>query len=123
MKLVPYTYSSQKRLTKQIHTIRILMEGQQIWNEEMVQSDPIQNALEPNDLYVKTTFSENDTGYFQIDTQRTDLNSMYDYKDCEPSTEALCWNTFYIITDEHGSPFIDIPHSFLNTILKAHYVV
>ena len=123
MKLVPYTYKSLKRLTKQIHTIRVLMEGHEIWNEENVQSDPIRLALEPNDLYVQRDFSEDNHHYFQIDVSRTDLTTMYDYKECDPATTTLCWNTFHIITDERGSLFIDIPYPFLNTILKAHYVV
>lgn len=123
MKLVPYTYTSRKRLAKQIHTIRVLMEGNQIWTEESVQSDPIQQALQPNDLYVQQDFSEKDLHYFQIDVSKTDLTTMYDYKECDPGTTTLCWNTFHIITDERGNPFIDIPYPFLSTILKAHYVV
>jgi hypothetical protein len=123
MKLVPYTYESKKRLTKQIHIIRVLMEGNQIWTEETVQSDPIHQALQPNDLYVQHDFSEADLHYFQIDVSKTDLTTMYDYKEREPTTTTLCWNTFHIITDERGNPFIDIPYPFLSTILKAHYVV
>jgi len=123
MKLIPYTYESLKRLTKQIHTIRVLMEGNQIWTEEAILADPIQQALQPNDLYVQRDFSEKDLHYFQIDCSRTDLTTMYDYKECDPGTTTLCWNTFHIITDERGNPFIDIPYPFLSTILKAHYVV
>ena len=123
MKLVPYTYESKKRLTKQIHTIRVLMEGNQIWTEESVQSDPIRQALQPNDLFVQQDFSEADLHYFQIDVSKTDLTTMYDYKECDSDTNTLSWNTFHIITDERGNPFIDIPYPFLSTILKAHYVV
>ena len=123
MKLVPYTYESLKRLKRQIHTIQVLMEGHEIWTEETVLADPIQQALQPNDLYVQTTFLEKDLHYFQIDRSRTDLMTMYDYKECDPDTTTLCWNTFHIITDECGNPFIDIPYPFLSTILKAHYVV
>ena len=106
MKLVPYTYESKKRLAKQIHIIRVLLEGQSVWTEESVHSDPIRVALEPNDLY-----------------DRTDLTNMYTYRECDPDTTQLCWNTFHVITDERGNPFIDIPYPFLRTILKAHYVV
>jgi NADPH-dependent ferric siderophore reductase len=123
MRLVPYTYESKKRLTRQIHTIRVLLEGQALWTEESVHTDPIRLALEPNDLYVRTSFAEQGTSYFEIDTGKTDLNNMYTYKECDPATTQLCWNTFHIITDERGSPFIDIPYPFLRTILKAHYVV
>ena len=123
MKLVPYTYESKKRLTKHIHTIRVLLEGQNIWTEESVHTDPIRLALEPNDLYVRTSFAEKDMTYFEIDVARTDLNNMYTYRECDPSTTTLCWNVFHVITDERGSPFIDIPYPFLRTILKAHYVV
>ena len=122
MKLLPYTYESKKRLARQIHIIRVLMEGHEIWKEAVL-ADPIQQALHPNDLYVQTTFSEKDLHYFQIDRSRTDLTTMYDYKECDPGTTTLCWNTFHIITDERGNPFIDIPYPFLSTILKAHYVV
>jgi len=123
MKLIPYTYESKKRLTKQIHIIRVLMEGHEIWNEESVLTDPIHQALQPNDLFVQQDFSEADLHYFQIDVSKTDLTTMYDYKECDSDTNTLCWNTFHIITDERGNPFIDIPYPFLSTILKAHYVV
>ena len=123
MKLVPYTYESKKRLTKQIHIIRVLLEGQSVWTEESVHADPIRVALEPNDLYVRTSFAEKDMTYFEIDVNRTDLTNMYTYRECDPDTTQLCWNTFHVITDERGNPFIDIPYPFLRTILKAHYVV
>jgi len=84
--------------------------------------NPIQNALEPNGLFATKSFLEGDHNYFQIDETQTDMSSMFDYKECEPATDILCWNTFFIITNETGNLWFDIPHPFLITILKAHYV-
>lgn len=124
MKLVPYTYSSHKRTEKIIHTVRVLMEGTQIWTEPEISTDPLETALRPNGIIAEPTCKEGDLHYFKVDTKQTDLESMYDYKECEANTDMLCWNTFHIITDLGGSPWIDIPiqQSFLRTILKAHHV-
>ena len=124
MKLVPYTYSSHKRLDKIIHTVRVLMEGTQIWTETAIGANLLETALKPNGIVATLTLQEQDLYYFKVDSDQTDLESMYDYKECEPLTDMLCWNTFYIPTDLKGSPWIDIPNqqSFLRTILKAHYV-
>ena len=121
MKLVPYTYSSLRRNEKVIHTIRILMEGNKIWQEADM-ADPLQNALEPNGLLVTKSFFEANHHYFQIDETRTDMASMFEYRECEPDTDILCWSTFHLITNEAGEPWFDVPYSFLRTILKAHYV-
>jgi hypothetical protein len=123
MKLVPYTYSSLKRHEKVIHTIRILMEGSQVWTEGELQ-DPLLEALEPNGLFARKVFTSPSYHYFLIDPERTDLNLMYDYKECEPTTDMLCWNTFYVITDAKGTYWMDIPQQnvYLEPILKAHYV-
>jgi len=121
MRLVPYTYSSVKRNDKVLHTIRVLMEGQQVWKEDI--EDP-NNALEPNELVAKSSFQEGEYQYFGIDQTKTDLTSMYSYAECDPDTDMLCWRTFYVITDLKGDYWINIPNqqSFLTPILKAHYV-
>ena len=121
MKLIPYTYSSVKRGDKVIHTVRVLMEGNQVWTEGDL-SNPVQEALELNGLFVHRTFQEGTYHYFQVDPEMTDLNSMYDYKECDPETDMLCWNTLLVITQ--GGLWIDIPttHSFIKPILKAQYV-
>jgi hypothetical protein len=123
MKLIPYTYSSLKRQEKIIHTIRILKEGTQIWTEGELK-DPLTEALEPNGLFTKRTFQEAHHLYFQIDPEKTDMGSMYDYRECELSTEILCWHTLHVITDNKGHLWIDLPshHLYLQPILKAHYV-
>jgi hypothetical protein len=124
MKLVPYTYSSIKRTDKLIHTIRVLMEGPVLWTESSELTHPIREALEPNGIYVTGQFAQKDLHYFAVDTGKTDMGSMYDYKECEVDTDMLCWNTFHLITDKQGSLWVDIPeqHTFLKPILKAHYV-
>jgi len=121
MKLVPYTYSSLKRNEKVIHIIRVLLEGNKVWQEANL-VDPIQNALEPNGLFATKSFLEADHRYFQIDETRTDMASMFDYRECEPDTDILCWNTHYVITNEANEPWFDIPYPFLRPILKAHHV-
>jgi len=123
MKLIPYTYSSLKRHEKVIHTIRVLQEGSQIWTEGELKN-PVMEALEPNGLFIKRTFQEAQHLYFQIDSEKTDMASMYDYKECEPDTEILCWHTFHVITDSKGQLWIDLPlnHLYLQPVLKAHYV-
>jgi hypothetical protein len=123
MKLIPYTFSSFKRHEKVIHTIRVLKEGHALWTEGELQNPSIE-ALEPNGLFAQKAFQEANHHYFQIDSEKTDMNSMYDYRECEPTTDMLCWHTFQIITDASGSLWMDIPvaHSYLQPILKAHYV-
>jgi len=99
------------------------MEGSQIWTEGNL-TDPFVEALEPNGLFMKRAFQIKDHSYFQIDLDKTNMESMYTYKECEPSTDILSWHIFHIITDAKGSLWIDIPlaHSYLEPILKAHYV-
>ena len=123
MKLVPYIYSSLKRHEKVIHTIRVLLEGSQVWTEGDL-ANPSGDALEPNGLFMKSAFQTAPYDYFQIDPEKTDMGSMYDYRECEPSTDMMCWHTFHVITDLKGALWIDIPphHSYLEPILKAHYV-
>lgn len=123
MKLIPYTYSSLKRHEKIIHTICVLQEGSRIWTEGELKNAS-KEALEPNGLFMKRDFQEAGHWYFQIDPEKTDMASMYNYTECEPDTEILCWHTFYVITDTKGHLWIEVPpqHSYLQPILKAHYV-
>jgi len=99
------------------------MEGSTLWTEEALVS-PLKEAMTPNGLIIQHSFQEASYNYFQVDPVKTDMSSMYTYKECEATTDILCWHTYYIITDSKGSLWINIPEeqSFLNPILKAHYV-
>ena len=99
------------------------MEGTHLWTEGALAS-PIQEALEPNGLAIQRSFHNISYDYFQVDPVKTDMSSMYTYRECELTSDMLCWHTFYVITDLKGSLWINVPEeqSFLNPILKAHYV-
>jgi hypothetical protein len=99
------------------------MEGSHLWTEGAL-ANPLEEAMIPNGLIIQRTFQSASYNYFQVDLVKTDMSSMYTYKECELTTDMLCWHTFYIITDLKGSLWINVPeeHTFLNPILKAHYV-
>ena len=106
-----------------VHIIRVLKEGSQLWTEGPL-SNPSTEALAPNGLFIQMAFQEGPYDYFQIDVEKTHMESMYTYRECEPETDMMCWHTFYIITDTKGTPWIQLSETeaFLNPILKAHYV-
>jgi hypothetical protein len=131
MIIIPYIYSSKTISNKQIvHTLKVLCEGGQgFWQESC---NSIQKALAPNDLFAKTItkhkMNNQDYYFVEIDTQKTDLNSMYMWNELsENDTETLCWRTFYIFTNIDNTIWLKIPNDkIFNTlcvILKTCYSI
>ena len=130
MYIVPYVCVSKTIHGRTIHSINVLVQGgTTLWEET---SDPIK-ALESNDIYSHTTMQEGtDYYYAQVDTSRTNMDSMFNWTELPLSDkDTLGWRTFFYISDESNSrPWITVPLStypqpiqkVLNTILKAHCV-
>jgi hypothetical protein len=130
MYIVPYACVSKTIHGRTIHSINVLVQGgTTLWEET---SDPI-TALESNDIYSHTTMQEGtDYYYAQVDTTRTNMDSMFNWTEMPLSDkDTLGWRTFFYISDESNSqPWITVPLSaypqpiqkVLNTILKAHCV-
>ena len=99
MIVAPFTYSKTQTTNGiYIHRIRLLCQGGQTpWSED---SQPIDDILQPNGIYTKGTHTiELPTGQScvlaEVDTQKTDMTSMYTWHEIEPSdSEMLCWRTF-----------------------------
>ena len=119
MILVPYTYKCFKNLNRQFHVIRVMTEGgMALWSESDEILDP-REALETNDLFSKATFQQGDHHYFAIDEVRTPILSMYEWKELPLLSDALCWRTFYVITDSTGRPWIPIQSGPFKPALEA----
>jgi hypothetical protein len=115
MILIPYTYHQMNKGGRLIHVIRIMTEGGTgFWTE-----DSSQEALETNEIYSKGTFTNGDAHYFEVDTLKTAMDSMYDWTELPFESDMLCWRTFYVITDAHGNPWIHMPESIFKPILET----
>lgn len=115
MILIPYTYSQVNKYGRHIHVIRVMTEGgQAFWVE-----DEPQEALQVNDIYSKSAFSDRDMHYFEIDTTKTAMSSMYEWSELPPISDTLCWRTFYIITDADTNAWIQMPNSIFKPVLET----
>ena len=118
MIIIPYTYKDHLKKDRSIHEIRILTEGgQEFWNESDLLASP-QEALDTNELRAKRRFIDGGHHYFEIDTTVTAVQSMYDWTELPLNTGELCWRTFYIITDDQGNPWIQIPEGKFKSALE-----
>ena len=122
MILVPFTHTSVLKNKKTVHTIRILMEGgQTLWTEEA----PVDSVLELNELTTKGRFMANDMQFLHIDELATNMDTMYDWRELEATSDTLCWRTYHVLLDEANEPWIQIPDSIrrvLIPILKDDHV-
>jgi hypothetical protein len=91
--------------------------GQKLWSEaETVDLDA--DILEPNSLVTISRHRHSETHFLALDPTKTDLTSMYKWSECPVKSETLCWRTFYVITDDRGSPWIQIPDSVFKASLE-----
>jgi hypothetical protein len=113
MILVPFTHTSVLKNKKTVHTIRLLLEGgQRFWQEEA----DIPVVLELNELVPSHQFTEEDKHYVQIDSIKTNMESMYDWRECAVDSDLLCWRTYHFILD--GSvPWITCSDPLLKCVL------
>jgi hypothetical protein len=122
MILVPFTHTSVLKNKKMIHTVRLLLEGgQRFWQEEQ----PVSTVLELNELVATHQFTEDDRHYVHIDSTKTAMDSMYDWRECALDSDTLCWRTYHVILDgDH--PWITVSDPLLNRvlvpILKADHI-
>jgi len=115
MILVPFTHSVVLKNTKEIHTIRLLLEGgYRFWQEET----PINTVLELNELVAERQFTSGDKHYICINTQATNMNSMYDWRECPSKSDTLCWRTYHILLDERREPWISVSDPVLKCVLE-----
>jgi hypothetical protein len=104
-----------------IHTIHILCDngGESLWNEE----GPIDECLEPNDIFHKKLDISKNYVYAEINEEKTNIKSMYSYEEIEPNSDILCWRRFIYITEPTGNQLIRVPELFeqiLKDILLLH---
>jgi hypothetical protein len=126
MYIIPYIHNSKniKSITNQevtIHTIYILCDngGEALWQED----SPIEECLEPNDLFHKKLNISKNYAYAEINQEKTNIKSMYSYEEIEPESDILCWRRFIYITEPTGTQLIKIPEPFdqvLKDILLLH---
>jgi hypothetical protein len=113
MILVPFTHTSVLKNKKTIHTIRLLLEGgYQFWQEEA----DIPVVLELNELVPANQFTEGDKHYIHIDSVKTSMDSMYDWRECPVTSDQLCWRTYHVILDG-TDPWITVSDPLLKCVL------
>ena len=118
MYLVPYLYKKTVKQGRVFHVIDMLTEGgQKLWTEaETVDLDA--DILEPNSLITLNRYKDSQTQFLALDPNNTDLTSMYKWSECPIMSDTLCWRTFYIITDDKGQFWIQIPDSVFKPVLE-----
>ena len=118
MYIVPYLYKKTVKQGRTFHIIDMLTEGgQRLWTE----ADDIQvdtEILEPNSFVPLRQYSHSNTQFLALDPTKTDITSMYKWSECPVKSETLCWRTFYVITDDRGSLWIQIPDSVFKPSLE-----
>jgi len=118
MYIVPYLYKKTVKQGRTFHIIDMLTEGgQKLWSEaETVDLDA--DILEPNSLITISRHTNSETHFLALDPAKTDMSSMYMWSECPVNSETLCWRTFYVITDDRGNPWIQIPDSVFKAPLE-----
>lgn len=115
MILVPFTHTSVLKNKKTVHTIRLLLEGGQQWWQE---DADIQTVLELNDLVALHEFVEGDKHYIHIDSTKTPMDSMYDWRECPVNSDTLCWRTYHLLLQEDTEPWIPPSDPLLKCVLE-----
>jgi len=111
MLIIPYTHTKKTLRNRVFHTVRILLEGGKSPWKEGKGCRPIEDALEPNSLFVaRPPHTRGDRVFAPIDETRTDMKSMYQWSELPlTDNDTLCWRTFYYVTDSAGVPWIQMP--------------
>ena len=119
-----YDIEKQSVLNYTIHCINILcMDGKEPWYEmgEHRWQDIKNDILESNDIYAKDWyFSEDGTAFVEVDTNRTNIQSMYKWSEVEyNNSDMLSWRSFYFLYGAKGLHWLDtaVP-SKLDVILR-----
>lgn len=120
MFIVPYIYKRGKTSDNLvIHRIEILCEGgKTLWIEE--DSTPIKDIFEPNGLYTQKVKKLGKHILAKIDTNKTDLSSMYTYPEIgAQDNETLCWKSMIMISNHDSSEWLPFPVDDLQDILRV----
>ena len=119
MFIIPYIYNFKniKSVSNQdiiIHNIYILCDngGESLWEED----SPIDECLEPNELFHKKLDISKNYVYAEINQEKTNIKSMYLYDEIEPDSDILCWRRFIYITEPTGSQLMKIPDPFAQVL-------
>ena len=118
MYIVPYLYKKTVKQGRTFHVIDMLTEGgQTLWSEaETVNLDA--DILEPNSFVTLNRYTHSETQFLALDPAKTDMTSMYKWSECPVKSDTLCWRTFYVITDDRGQLWIQIPDSVFKLALE-----
>ena len=118
MYIVPYLYKKTVKQGRTFHVIDMLTEGgQTLWSEaETVDLDA--DILEPNSFVTLNRYTHSEAQFLALDPAKTDMTSMYKWSECPVKSDTLCWRTFYIITDDRGQLWIQIPDSVFKLALE-----
>jgi len=115
--IVPYIYKRGKTSDNLvIHRVEILCEGgKTLWTEE--DGTPIKDILEPNGLYAQKIIKSRKYILAKIDTDKTDLSSMYTYSEIDSQdNETLCWKCMIMISNHDLSEWLPFPMGELQDI-------
>jgi len=118
MYIVPYLYKKMVKQDRVFHVIDMLTEGgQNLWTEaETVDLDA--DILEPNSFVTLSRYTHSETQFLALDPTKTDMTTMYKWSECPVMSDTLCWRTFYVITDDRGYLWIQIPDSVFKPVLE-----
>jgi hypothetical protein len=118
MYIVPYLYKKMVKQGRVFHVIDMLTEGgQNLWTEaETVDLDT--DILEPNSFVTLSRYTHSETQFLALDPTKTDMTTMYKWSECPVMSDTLCWRTFYVITDDRGYLWIQIPDSVFKPVLE-----
>lgn len=108
MLIVPYTCTTKTidgGLT--VHRVHILCQGgRTLWEED---DQDVRYVLESNGIFIESVNkdSASNTYFAKIDTQRTEMSSMYSWQELPyADEETLCWRTFTIVRATNGSVWL-----------------
>ena len=113
MLIIPYTHLKKTMEGGlAVHRMHILCQGgRTAWEED---EQDVRHVLETNGIYMKSVSVDHATHtyYVEIDTNRTDMSSMYTWQELPYDDEqSLCWRTFTVVRTLNGSAWLPTVHS------------
>ena len=123
MIIIPFTHTIHAVSDQlNLHTINILCEGGYTpWTED---NQPIQDVLQPNDIYEKTIENIQTCYYVNVDVQKTDIRSMYMWNEIDPiDRETLCWRSFMIFVNPDKTIWLSMPDISLTPLIPYLHVI
>lgn len=106
MFLIPFVH----RTNSNVHFIYVFLNQGKMF----IQEENIEEFLEVNSMFSKKTVNDNDFCYVEIDTEKTDVSSFYNFNE---SSDYECWRRFVIIEND-ALHINDTAPEFIKTVLK-----